>query len=361
MSAIIQTLRDNPLVVLVLGLGLCVGSCVPFGLSIKHGFDARPAYRGNITPGPMSATPAFTVDTDRHVQVAVLLEIHTPSVAEDEDSADGLAARYHFPFEYTLVDTQGRELHHERRALSWDRGTRTIKGRALDADSGRITVETGLAKYRVPDPGEIRVRYRLEPDETHEAQVRYADLIVYERVYKHTGSVLTGLAMLLVGFGVAVVGVVLFAAAQTAPQPTTQAATSAGETPGGEVAALSEVPQDARNWATACHLSSLAGYFVPFGGLIAPLSLWLIAKERYPFADVQGAEAVNFRLSMYIYYAMSVILMFLLIGFVLIGLLTLLDLLFTIIAAVKTSNGEPYRYPLSIRFVKSRRAHRAHH
>lgn len=108
--------------------------------------------------------------------------------------------------------------------------------------------------------------------------------------------------------------------------------------------------KDARVWAMFCHLAGLAVCVFPFAGnIILPLILWQIKKEQYPFVDDQGKEAVNFQISVTIYgivAAITVIGMFLLpvIG---IGALVLL-----IIAAIKANNGEAYRYPLTIRFIK---------
>jgi uncharacterized Tic20 family protein len=54
---------------------------------------------------------------------------------------------------------------------------------------------------------------------------------------------------------------------------------------------------------------------------------------------------------MVIYIFIAGILCFFLIGFVLLPILIILDIVFTIIAAVKVNDGHPYRYPLTLRFV----------
>ncbi|EDQ01372.1 DUF4870 domain-containing protein [Shewanella benthica] len=46
--------------------------------------------------------------------------------------------------------------------------------------------------------------------------------------------------------------------------------------------------------------------------------------------------------------------MFVGIGFILIGLLAIVDIVLTIIAAMKASEGISYKYPLSITFIKPR-------
>lgn len=107
-----------------------------------------------------------------------------------------------------------------------------------------------------------------------------------------------------------------------------------------------------RNWAMFCHLGGFCGYLIPFGNIIVPLILWLVKKEEYPFVDHHGKEALNFNISMTIYAAVSALLAFILIGFVLLAVLLVLDIIFIIAATIEANKGGYYRYPLTIRFVK---------
>ncbi len=114
-----------------------------------------------------------------------------------------------------------------------------------------------------------------------------------------------------------------------------------------------EVNKDARMWAMICHLSGLAGLVVPvIGCIVGPLIVWQIKKEEFPFVDEQGKEAVNFQISMLIYGIVAGLLCFACVGFVLAPAVAIFDLVFLLIAAVKANNGEHYRYPLTIRFIK---------
>ena len=100
------------------------------------------------------------------------------------------------------------------------------------------------------------------------------------------------------------------------------------------------------------HLSGLAGLTgIPLANIIAPLIIWQLKKQDMPFASGQAKECLNFQISLTIYAIVSVILALVIVGFVLIGLLFLLYIICTILAAVKASNGEAYRYPLTIRLV----------
>ncbi|MCL4692826.1 MAG: DUF4870 domain-containing protein [Candidatus Hydrogenedentes bacterium] len=108
----------------------------------------------------------------------------------------------------------------------------------------------------------------------------------------------------------------------------------------------------ARTWAMATHLSTLCAYVgVPFGNIIAPLIIWMIKKDEFPFVDDQGKEALNFQISLTIYGIISAILCFILIGFVLLLALFIMHLVFAILAAVAANQGEYYRYPLTMRFI----------
>jgi uncharacterized Tic20 family protein len=114
-----------------------------------------------------------------------------------------------------------------------------------------------------------------------------------------------------------------------------------------------EVNKDARMWAMFCHLAGLAGYIMPVvGNIIGPLILWQLKKDEYGFVDEQGKEAVNFQISMSLYALISIPLFFVCVGPFLLAAVGIVDLVLLIIAAVKANNGEHYRYPLTIRFIK---------
>jgi len=115
----------------------------------------------------------------------------------------------------------------------------------------------------------------------------------------------------------------------------------------------SAIPHTARQWAAICHVSALSGLLGNgIGFLLAPLIIWLIKREDHPFINKQGKEAVNFQITMFIILAISAILCLLLIGFAFLIIIGLLMVIFPIVAAVKSNNGEDYRYPISIRFIR---------
>ena len=110
--------------------------------------------------------------------------------------------------------------------------------------------------------------------------------------------------------------------------------------------------KDARNWAMICHLIALAGFVIPFGNVLGPLIVWAIKKDEHPFVDTQGKEAINFQLTLTIAYIVCIILAFILIGFVLMGIVCIYSLVMIVIAAIKANDGVAYQYPITIRFLK---------
>ena len=110
---------------------------------------------------------------------------------------------------------------------------------------------------------------------------------------------------------------------------------------------------EARKWATICHLSALSGLLGNgIGFVLGPLIVWILKREDDPFVDDQGKEALNFQITMFIAAIISAVLTLVVIGILFLIVIGLLMIIMPIVAAVKSSNGELYRYPLTIRFVK---------
>ena len=104
--------------------------------------------------------------------------------------------------------------------------------------------------------------------------------------------------------------------------------------------------------AMFAHLSGLVAYLVPLGNIVAPLVIWQIKKDESAFIAQEAKESLNFQITMTIALSIAFILCFVLIGFLILPVLIIADIALVIIAALKASNGEPYRYPLTLRFVK---------
>ena len=129
------------------------------------------------------------------------------------------------------------------------------------------------------------------------------------------------------------------------------------------------------------HISSFAGYLFPLGGIITPLILWQTLKNRSPFLDSHGKEAVNFNISYSLYVFVLVIFaipfgvstffdvfngidisinentnfsnFFGYLGITLcIALIMIFRFVLIIIAAIKANMGESFQYPFTIKFIK---------
>jgi uncharacterized Tic20 family protein len=116
-----------------------------------------------------------------------------------------------------------------------------------------------------------------------------------------------------------------------------------------------ELSKDARMWAMFCHLAGLAG-LIPitpaFGSIIVPLIIWQIKKDEFPSVNEHGKEAVNFQISILLYSIICIPFCFICIGFIFLAAIGIIDIVCLLIAAVKANNGEHYRYPICIRFIK---------
>lgn len=87
--------------------------------------------------------------------------------------------------------------------------------------------------------------------------------------------------------------------------------------------------------------------------IVGPLLIWLLKRETSDFVDYHGKEYFNFLVSFTIYGVISSVLMILLIGFLLVFVVGITAFILTIIAAVKAYQGEAFRFPLVIRFIRN--------
>lgn len=114
--------------------------------------------------------------------------------------------------------------------------------------------------------------------------------------------------------------------------------------------------QEERTWAMIAHLSALSMYVTGIGVVLGPLIVWLLKRDGNPFVDDQGKEALNFQISILIYYAAAIAMCFTIIlavvGIPLLIGLHLFQVVCMIIATIKSSSGIAFRYPATIRLVK---------
>lgn len=109
---------------------------------------------------------------------------------------------------------------------------------------------------------------------------------------------------------------------------------------------VSNIPSnDDKNIATVTHLGGTVFSFVP------ALIVWILKKNDSAYIADQAKEALNFQITVLIALFIATILMWVLIGFLLYPVIWMVNIVFCIIAAISTSKGETYRYPLCLRLI----------
>ncbi|MCL2005846.1 MAG: DUF4870 domain-containing protein [Planctomycetaceae bacterium] len=100
------------------------------------------------------------------------------------------------------------------------------------------------------------------------------------------------------------------------------------------------------------HLSQLLNVLLPPFGIITPIIMWAIAKDKHAEVDAHGKVVLNWLISWYIYMTVAAVLVFVAVGVLLIPALMILMFVFPILGAVKANTGVVWRYPLSIPLFK---------
>lgn len=146
------------------------------------------------------------------------------------------------------------------------------------------------------------------------------------------------------------------------------------------------IPEPERTPALLIHLSPLLGIVVPgLGNVLGSVAAWLAYRDRSPVLDDQGKEALNFQLSVWLYSLVIGLLFFVLFSLGLLGglfgaaagspdmgafavfgslaaffafflpvslVLWAFPLVVMLLAVLRVNQGQTYRYPLSIRFLR---------
>ena len=105
-------------------------------------------------------------------------------------------------------------------------------------------------------------------------------------------------------------------------------------------------------WASFAHLGGILSF-------LPSLIIWLVFKDRGAFTNQEGKEALNFQITLAIaqiisqilFYALAVILIGFLFGFVSFAI-WVAGVIFSIIGFTKAKDGIAYRYPFAFRFIK---------
>jgi len=151
-----------------------------------------------------------------------------------------------------------------------------------------------------------------------------------------------------------------------------------------------------RNLSALIHASTFSKFFIPFGNFIIPLVLWTANKKDYQFVDYNGKQALNFQISLLLYsIVLGIISVPFFIGFfpnlldfsflgldslsnynnlninfdsddfrfgswllplgiagLAQGALFIVNIVYTILATIRTNEGQTFTYPITIKFIK---------
>jgi len=100
------------------------------------------------------------------------------------------------------------------------------------------------------------------------------------------------------------------------------------------------------------HFAALAGYILRIAGVILPIILCQIGKNRHPIVDAHGKNVLNWIISFYIFMAVALVLCIILVGFLFILPLWIIFVVFPIIGGIKANHGEVWKYPFAIEIIK---------
>jgi hypothetical protein len=200
----------------IVGMLLCAASLVTFGTSLFRALAANEAHSAPVAAGEAWMSGPLTVDTAKLCQIAVRGLIRSPHAKRGSGENADWDLQYAFPLRYTVFDGGGVILQQQSVDFASDGGARSTKQERVTEAGGSAHIEQGFAKFEVPAPGEIRVEATLGPDVDFGATIEAAEVVVYDNVSKHARRIGVGVALLIAGGGLAMLGftLVIIAAAK---------------------------------------------------------------------------------------------------------------------------------------------------
>jgi uncharacterized Tic20 family protein len=105
---------------------------------------------------------------------------------------------------------------------------------------------------------------------------------------------------------------------------------------------------DERLLALLSHLLAI----VPGIGILGPLVIFLLKKDESSFVTANAKESLNFQITICLAFVASFILVFVLVGVLLLWILGIMDIVLVIVATVRASENQVYRYPFNLRLIR---------
>ncbi len=106
-----------------------------------------------------------------------------------------------------------------------------------------------------------------------------------------------------------------------------------------------------KDMVVLAHLSALLGFIFPLLAIGGPLAVYLFSSEK-PTVQTHAKAALNFNITFTIAAFIAALSMFVVIGFLLLPIVGIVWLVAIVLASIKASEGQLYKYPLTIEFIK---------
>ncbi|MFT5138521.1 MAG: putative Tic20 family protein [Lysobacterales bacterium] len=106
--------------------------------------------------------------------------------------------------------------------------------------------------------------------------------------------------------------------------------------------------KETNQWAMFIHFSILAGWAIPVAGLVVPIILWQLKKDELPGIVPHAHIVLNWIVSSFVYGAICMVLMLVLIGVFGLIALGIITVVYAIIGGLKANDGEIWEYPGTI-------------
>lgn len=298
---------------LLTGIGLTLGSCVPLAQTLWSG-SSGVAQR--LAPG---GEPAVLV-LARDLTAVPIVSIEPYPGAVD-------AAGQTMTYSFSIRDAAGSALIEEDGTVGTGSG---VQGAA---PSGPPVLRLRFRELTMPAG---RWEVRLDAGEAA-GLVRDAELRLRPPAAGLMPALMTTLVLAALGWLTASLGALHWIRSEAArPGAHARGAVDDGR---------------ARVWAVGCHLSALLGYLVPFGHLLGPLAIWLAKRDVLPGVEAAGRSVLNFQLSITLYVLASLLLSFFLIGVAVLFVLVVFHFTMVLYASLRAQRGLDVNYPLTIRFI----------
>ena len=120
---------------------------------------------------------------------------------------------------------------------------------------------------------------------------------------------------------------------------------------------------DLNEFCMFMHLAQFAGFILPFANIVLPIIMWFTNKDKSEIINQHGKYILNWMISSFIYTLVIIFVIFSLIfgnfsiliiigAFIMLAVAIICSIIFIIIGTINAYNGEIYKYPLTISFIK---------